>query len=191
MAVPARHRPAPSFPVALAVSLLGALAAPAPAQDAFSRVSVEPRPEEYLHWDAAAFAAKRAELEARIAAGRGIWGTGFAFDRVIDDAPYRPHSMSIVFRKGYTQPEIHERKWDVYVILEGTGTVLMGGLRTGWIEGRPPEEQRPGLSGATAFRVTQGDIVHVPARVWHQLLLEEGESMLYALININEPEVVQ
>jgi mannose-6-phosphate isomerase-like protein (cupin superfamily) len=164
---------------------------PASAQDAFSRVTVEPRPEEHLHWDAEAFQVKRAELEQRIASGRGIWGTGFAFDRVIDDAPYRPHSMSIVFREGYTQPEIHQLKWDIYVVLEGSGTVLMGGLRTNWRPDLPAEQQRPVLEGAEAFPVTAGDIVHIPARVWHQLILEEGQSMLYALININEPESAQ
>jgi mannose-6-phosphate isomerase-like protein (cupin superfamily) len=123
----------------------------------------------------------------RIANGAGIWGTGFAFDRVIDDAAYRPHSMSIVFREGYTQPEIHQLKWDIYVVLEGSGTVLMGGLRTNWRSDLPAERQRPELEGAEAFRVVAGDMVHIPARVWHQLVLEEGESMLYALININEP----
>ncbi len=165
-----------------------AFAAPLSAQDAFSHVTVEPRPEEHLHWDAGAIATMRSELEGRLAGGGGIWGTGFAFDRVIDDADYRPHSMSIVLREGYTQPEIHQLKWDIYVVLEGSGTVLMGGQRTGWVDGRPAEEQRPALTGAEAFPVTKGDIIHVPARVWHQLLLAEGQSMPYALININEPE---
>jgi len=181
------------FLVPFMLASTGAVAVPAraSAQDAFSRVTVEPRPEEYLMWDAATIAAKRAELEARLDSGGGIWGTGFAFDRVIDDAPYRPHSMSIVLREGYTQPEIHQLKWDIYVVIEGSGTVLIGGLRTNWVDGRPAEEQRPQLTGATPFRVTKGDIIHVPARVWHQLVLEEGESMLYALININEPGTAQ
>jgi mannose-6-phosphate isomerase-like protein (cupin superfamily) len=168
-----------------------AFAGPSFAQDAFSRVTVEPRPEEHLRWDAEAFTAKRAQLEQRLASGGGIWGTGFAFDRVIDDAPYRPHSMSIVLREGYTQPEIHQLKWDIYVVLEGSGTVLMGGVRTNWRADLPPEQQRPQLNGAEAFPVTAGDIVHIPARVWHQLVLEEGQSMLYALININEPQPTQ
>lgn len=179
-----------SMPIALFAFAVSA-SVPASAQDAFSRVTVESRPEEHLHWDGDAFAAKRAELEARLAGGGGIWGTGFAFDRVIDDAPYRPHSMSIVLREGYTQPEIHQLKWDIYVVLEGSGTVLMGGLRTNWRNDLPAEQQRPQLEGAEAFRVTAGDIVHVPARVWHQLVLQEGESMLYALININEPAPTQ
>jgi hypothetical protein len=45
-----------------------------------------------------------------------------------------------------------------------------------------------GLAGAQAFRVTKGDIIHVPAREWQQLVLAESESTLYALININEPD---
>lgn len=159
------------------------------AQDTFGNVTVEPRPEEYLQWDADAFAAKRAELERRIADGDGIWGTGFVFDRILEAADHRPHSISVVHREGYTQPEIHELKWDLYVILEGSGTLLVGGERTNWIDdGRPPEEQRPGLEGARAFQVTQGDVVHVPARVWHQVELDEGQAMTYMLVNIMEPE---
>ena len=29
-----------------------------------------------------------------------------------------------------------------------------------------------------------GDMLHVPARSWHQVLTEEGESITYALINV-------
>lgn len=158
------------------------------AQDPFGDVPMEPRPEEHRHWDADAVADKRAELRARLDAGEGIWGTGFAYDRVLEAAEHRPHSISLILREGYTQPEIHERKWDVYVILEGSGTLLMGGERTNWIDGRPQEEQRPRLTGAESFEVTEGDVLHVPARVWHQLLLEEDQAMTYMLINIMEPE---
>ena len=32
-------------------------------------------------------------------------------------------------REGYTQPEIHELEWDLYMILDGSGTLLVGGER--------------------------------------------------------------
>ena len=102
------------------------------------------------------------------------------------EPPYRPHDVQIIYRSGYTQPEIHTDKWDIYVVLEGSGTVRIGGERVGWIDGLSPEEQRPQLTGAEEFQVTQGDLVHVPARSWHQVLLEPGESMTYALINVIE-----
>ena len=157
------------------------------AQDRFGSVTNEPRPEEYLHWDAEAFAEIRRGLEQQIEDGSRIWNTRFVFTSVLPEQPYRPHDISIVHREGYTQPEIHELKWDLYVILDGSGTVLVGGERVGWVAGRPAEEQRPELRGAQAFEVTKGDMVHVPARVWHQVVLEPGAKMTYALINVNEP----
>lgn len=96
---------------------------------------------------------------------------------MLPEQPHRPHDISIVHREGYTQPEIHELKWDLYMILDGSGTLLVGGERVGWVDGRPPEEQRPELRGARAFQVTEGDLVHVPARVCHQVVLEPGASM--------------
>ena len=156
------------------------------AQDPFGDVTVEPRPEEYVLWDAETVAATKAELAQRLDDGQGIWGTGFAFNRVLEAADHRPHNISIVHREGYTQPEIHEEKWDIYVVLDGSGTVLVGGERTGFREGAPMEGQRPRLDGAQAFEVTEGDVLHVPARVWHQLLLPEGQSMTYMLINVME-----
>ena len=176
----------------LAASALPALlclvaASAASAQDRFGSVTNEPRPEEYLHWDADAFGEIQSGLEQQIEAGSRIWNTRFVFTSVLPEQPYRPHDISIVHREGYTQPEIHELKWDLYVILDGSGTVLVGGERVGWVTGRPPEEQRPELRGARAFEVTEGDIVHVPARVWHQVLLEPGAAMTYMLINVNEP----
>jgi len=158
------------------------------AQDRFGSVTNEPRPSEYLHWDASAVAEIKAELQQGLKDGNGIWGTGFIYERVLQAEDHRPHNMSIVHRTGYTQPEIHELKWDMYVILDGSGTARIGGNRVGWIDGLPPEEQHPELEGAQEFQVTKGDILHVPARVWHQLVTEEGASITYALINIMEEE---
>jgi mannose-6-phosphate isomerase-like protein (cupin superfamily) len=172
---------------ALSLLALGGIVPCLSAQTLVSSVTVEPRPEEYVLWDAEAIAAERAELAGRIESGRGLFGTGFAYDNVLGPASHRPHYMSIVHRVGYTQPEIHELKWDMYFFLEGSGTMLIGCVRTGWIDdGRPTSEQHPMLEGAQEFPVTEGDIIHVPARVWHQLELAEGQSMTYAIVNIME-----
>lgn len=176
------------LPIVLSVLLAGlSVTVSAHAQDPFGDVTVEPRPEEYIHWNAEGFARKKADLQQRLADGEGIFGTRFVFERVLEAAEHRPHNISIVHREGYTQPEIHEEKWDLYVVVDGSGTLLVGGDRNNWIDdGRSMEEQRPGLSGARAFEITEGDVVHVPARVWHQLVLPEGQSMTYMLINVME-----
>ena len=171
------------------LTVLACLGMPASvlAQDAFAGVTNEPRPSESLHWDAAAFAEFRSGLEDGLRDGPGIFGTQFAVAAALPRADHRPHDVQIIYRSGYTQPEIHETKWDVYVILDGSGTVYIGGERVNWIDdGRPQAEQRPRLSGAQEFQVTQGDMLHVPARSWHQVLTEEGQSITYALINVFE-----
>lgn len=173
--------PAAIIPVLCALNFFPGTAS---AQDRFGSVTNEPMPEEFIHWDAEAFARVREGLEARIANGYRTWDTRFVFESVLPQAPYRHHDISIVHREGYTQPEIHETKWDLYVILDGSGTLLVGGDRVGWVEGRPAEEQRPGLEGATAFEVTVGDVVNVPAKSWHQIVLDEGQKMTYMLINV-------
>jgi len=155
-------------------------------QDPFEGVPVEHRPSEYILWDAEAFDGFQNELEGDLRDGEGIWGTQFAWMNAMARADHRPHYVQIIHRSGYTQPEIHETKWDIYVIVDGSGTALIGGERVGWIDGRPPEEQHPQLSGAREFQVTKGDILHVPARVWHQMLTEPGMSITYALINVIE-----
>jgi hypothetical protein len=94
--------------------------------------------------------------------GRGIWGTPFVVTNALPRAPHRRHDVQIIHRAGYTQPEIHwvdaAAKWDIDVILDGSGSALIGGERVNRVAGRPPEEQRPQLKGAQQFRVTKGDI---------------------------------
>ena len=156
------------------------------AQDPFQGVPVEPRPSEYIHWDAGAFTELQSQLEQELRDGSRIWGTRFVYTSALPRADHRHHDVQIIHRSGYTQPEIHATKWDIYVILDGSGTAHIGGERVNWIDGRPPEEQRPQLRGAREFQVTEGDMLHVPARVWHQVLTEAGESITYALINVIE-----
>ena len=71
---------------------------------------------------------------------------------------------------------------------DGSGTVLLGGERVNWVEGLPQDEQRPELSGAQEFHVTKGDMLHVPARSWHQVKVADGDSISYALINVFEDD---
>ncbi len=156
------------------------------AQDPFADVTNEPRPSEFIHWDAESFARFKSELVDQLREGPGILGTPFAVSNALPRADHRQHDVQIIHRAGYTQPEIHETKWDIYVILDGSGTALLGGERVNWVEGLPREEQRPELRGAQEFPITKGDVLHVPARSWHQVKVPDGASITYALINVYE-----
>lgn len=84
--------------------------APAPvalAQDPFQGVPVEPRPPEYIHWDAQAYAGFKSGLEATLRDRGGIRGTPFVVTQPLPRAPQRPQNVQITHRAGYTPPEIH------------------------------------------------------------------------------------
>ncbi|HJN94975.1 MAG TPA: cupin domain-containing protein [Gammaproteobacteria bacterium] len=154
------------------------------AQDVFEGIPVEPRPSEYIHWDADDYAGFKSDLEQDLADGNGIWDTKFVYLNALPQAEHRSHNVQIIHRSGYTQPEIHADKWDIYVILDGSGTARIGGERVDFIEGGPHEGQSPRLQGAQEYQVVVGDMLHVPARVWHQMVTEPDTSITYALINV-------
>ena len=172
--------------IALVVVVLSFSTVNAFAQDPFANVTNAPRTSEFVHWDAGAFGGFKSELEEQHREGPGIFGTPFFVLTALPRADHRRHDVQIIHRSGYTQPEIHETKWDIYVVLDGSGTALLGGERVNWVEGRPNEAQRPELSGAQEFSITVGDVLHVPARSWHQVKVAEGESITYGLINVFE-----
>jgi len=168
------------------IVLVGLGLASVSAQDPFGGVPVEPRPSEYILWNAENFTDFKNELEGQLRDGDGLWGTPLVVATALPQTDDRPHDGRIVHRAGYTLPEIHATKWDIYVVLDGSGMVRIGGERVNWNDGQPPAGQRPQLSGAQEFQVTKGDMLHVPARVWHQMMVEDGKSITYALIGVSE-----
>ena len=163
---------------------LGSAASTFAQDDVFAGIAVEPRPSEYIHWDAEDFAGFQSGLEQQLDDGNRIFDTLFTYTDALPRADHRAHDVQIIHRSGYTQPEIHTNKWDIYVILSGSGTARIGGERVNFRDDRPQAGQTPQLAGAEEFQVTVGDMLHVPARVWHQMVTEPGESITYALINV-------
>ena len=70
------------------------------AQDPFGDVPVEPRPSEYMHWNAEAFTGFQAGLEDQLRDGAGIWGTPFVVASALPRADHRPHDVQIIHRAG-------------------------------------------------------------------------------------------
>ena len=152
--------------------------------DVFAGIEAEPRSAEYLHWNANSYREFKSDLEQQLEDGSGIFDTLFTYSNALPRADHRAHDVQIIYRSGYTQPEIHTNKWDIYVILDGSGTARIGGERVNFRDDQPQAGQTPQLAGAEEFQVTVGDMLHVPARVWHQMVTEPGESITYALINV-------
>ncbi len=140
---------------------------------------------EYIHWDAASLQAFHDQLTKQLSDDPD---SGLAFTDALARSDARRHYVQVIHRRGYSRPEIHPEITDVYVILGGSGTIIVGGERVDWIEGQPRESQTPRIDGGQRFPVAKGDILNVPFGTWHQTVLAPGESVTYAIIKVIEEQ---
>lgn len=84
--------------------------------------------------------------------------------------------------------EMHEDKTQIYFILSGSGTQVLGGEPSTLIGESDGNHSGEGpLVGGTSYPIKAGDVVVIPALTWHQTLPDEGQPILYQMIDVNTP----
>ncbi len=64
--------------------------------------------------------------------------------------------------------EVHDAADDIFVIMEGTTTYVLGGKLEAPKETQPGEWRAPGITGGKEFKVNKGDMIVVPRGTPHQ-----------------------
>ena len=77
------------------------------------------------------------------------------------------------------QPEWHETEADVFI-----ATLLVGGTLVGGETTAPHEKQNGKIEGGIRQKLSVGDVVRIPPRVPHQLLLDGGKEFGYFVIKV-------
>ena len=120
------------------------------------------------------------------------------FDKKMhDDAAQDPHHFAVeqladfpndgfllVHREANGQVEWHETQADVFFVQSGSATLLIGGnLVNGETVG--PHEKRNGMiQGGIRQKLSAGDVVRIPPRVPHQVLLDGSHEFNYFVVKI-------
>ena len=99
-------------------------------------------------------------------------------------ADFPNDSAMLVHREADGPPEWHETQVDVFFVQTGSATLVLGGtLLNGETVG--PHEKRNGtIQGGVRRKLSAGDVVRIPPRVPHQLLLEGSPEFNYFVIKI-------
>ena len=87
-------------------------------------------------------------------------------------------------READGQVEWHETQADVFVVQSGSATLLVGGTMINAETVAPHEKRNGSIQGGVRQKLSAGDIVHIPARVPHQLLLEGAHEFTYFVIKV-------
>jgi mannose-6-phosphate isomerase-like protein (cupin superfamily) len=99
---------------------------------------------------------------------------------------YPNHFTMISLRSKDGGAEIHEDFADFFFVVQGSATLVTGGSVEGGAAISPGEIRGKSVVNGTRTSLNQGDIVHIPATVPHQLLVPQGGTFVYFVIKVKE-----
>lgn len=133
-------------------------------------------PAGYKYWSAAELKAMSTPLANKSDAKTssetlGSWGVDHAL---------------MVHREGSGIAELHENDADVMVIVSGSGTIVVGGTMPGAKKTAAGEMRAPKVDGGMQQKIGPGDMLHIPPKTPHQVMLEPGTQITYFTLKVKE-----
>ena len=100
-------------------------------------------------------------------------------------ATYENHLMGISHREGDGSAELHETQADIMIVESGAATLIVGGTLVAPKTVKPHEVRGSAIEGGETKQLVQGDVVHIPAKVPHQLKIPNGTEFTYLVIKVD------
>jgi quercetin dioxygenase-like cupin family protein len=98
-----------------------------------------------------------------------------------------PTSVAAVLHRARTgEAELHEEMGDYIIVRAGTGKLLVGGELVNSRNTGKGEYAAESIRGGEVHSLAPGDVVHVPPKTPHQVVLAPGEFITYLLIKAAE-----
>lgn len=82
--------------------------------------------------------------------------------------------------------ELHETESDLMVIVTGNAELIVGGTMPGAKTTAAGEVRAPSIEGGVRQKLSPGDIVHIPPKTPHQMLLDPGAQITYFVLKVKE-----
>ena len=97
---------------------------------------------------------------------------------------YANEYFLLAHREGDGQAEWHETEADVFVVQSGSATLVVGGTLSGEAATAPHEKRGGTIQGGTRHKLSAGDIVRIPPRTPHQVLLDGAKEFTYFVVKV-------
>lgn len=92
----------------------------------------------------------------------------------------------ISHREGNGEAEVHNLVEDFFVVESGEATLMVGGQVANQRQTVPNELRGPSINGGEKKKLVAGDIVCIPAKMPHQLLVDNGKQFTYFVIKVTK-----
>ena len=113
-----------------------------------------------------------AELKAKVDAAKPD-DHKVRLDRV---ANWGNHALLAIRRDGDGEAEVHDTQVDVIFVKSGEGTLIVGGTMVEPRTTAPGEIRGKSITGGVRKKMAAGDVIHVPAKIPHQMLVPKSLS---------------
>jgi len=90
-------------------------------------------------------------------------------------------------REGSGEAELHEKTVDISLIESGEAYIVVGGKIVNGRTTTPGETRGDSIEGGTRYKLTAGDMFHVPANIPHQMVLDPGQQVTYVIVKVSTP----
>ena len=134
-------------------------------------------PQGFEHWSADSLKRLEQTLKTEAASNANHLAA-----RTLHDYPNDLFMLSLREADGVV--EWHETQADVFVIESGSATLVVGGNMVGGEVTEPHEKRKGKIEGGTRVKLSAGDVVRIPARTPHQILLDGAKPFTYFVIKI-------
>ena len=102
-------------------------------------------------------------------------------DRV---ANWGNHSLLAIRREGDGEAEVHDTQVDVIFVKSGEGTLILGGTVVEPRTTAPGETRGKSIKGGISKKMVAGDVIHVPAKIPHQMLVPKSLSFEVVKVDV-------
>jgi mannose-6-phosphate isomerase-like protein (cupin superfamily) len=97
------------------------------------------------------------------------------------------HSTLVAHRQADGEAELHETQADFFVVQSGSATLVLGGEVVDGRTTAPGEIRGASIKDGQKHTIGAGDIVHIPAKTPHQVLVPAGQEFTYFVIKVDTP----
>jgi len=136
-----------------------------------------PAPAGFEHWTVADLQTLNKTLTEKAATD-----SHHAASKIISDYPN--DLFMAAHREADGQAELHETQADVFFVESGTATLVVGGTMPNAQTTAPHELRGETIQGGTRQKLSAGDIVRIPAKTPHQLVLDGAKEFSYFVVKI-------
>jgi mannose-6-phosphate isomerase-like protein (cupin superfamily) len=119
--------------------------------------------------------ASSADVQALIAKAKAMPPKPLISQNIVGVGTYR---ANLEYRAGTSPAAIHDTENELMYVVQGSGTLVMGGSLVNGTRSNPTNQGGPSITGGNNVPLTPGTVILVPSGMAHQIIPDAGGAVV-------------